>query len=113
MIPKIAGRPQRGMRHAWVHMLLASVVLLVVAGLAVTMNVSKRPIHATSNDWSMFLGDAAHSGYNSAESAINASTVANLKLQWTYQTGGGNISTEPIVASGNVYWGSWDGNEYA
>lgn len=113
MIPKIVGRPQRGMRRAWVHMLLASVVLLVVAGLAVTMNVSKRPIHATSNDWSMFLGDAAHSGYNSAESAINASTVANLKLQWTYQTGGGNISTEPIVANGNVYWGSWDGNEYA
>src|SRR5262249_7004562 len=36
----------------------------------------------------------------------------NLKLHWQYHSGG-NISTQPVVVNGVIYWGSWDGYEHA
>ena len=63
-------------------------------------------------DWSTYLGDNARTDYNSAETKINATTVRDLKVHWKYPTGGA-ISTQPLEADDLVYWGSWDGKEYA
>ena len=67
---------------------------------------------ANSAYWPTYLYSKDHSGYNSKETTITASTAPNLKLHWSY-TAGGSISDQPVEANGNVYWGSWDGNEHA
>jgi len=67
---------------------------------------------AATGDWPTYLSDGAHDGYNSVETAINASTAPNLKLKWTHTARGG-ISTQPVEANNLVYWGSWDGYEHA
>ena len=65
-----------------------------------------------AGDWPMYLADTGRSGYNSTETAINPTTASNLKLHWQYRSGG-NISTQPVVVNGMIYWGSWDGYEHA
>jgi|GEM_PF-493741 polyvinyl alcohol dehydrogenase (cytochrome) len=69
-------------------------------------------VRAAAGDWTMYMGDLSHSGYNEAETIINPSSASSLQLQWT-QTSGGNITAQPIVANGLIYWGSWDGYERA
>lgn len=76
---------------------------------------SKQPAHKVASnvgDWPTYLADNARTGSNSAETAITTTTVSNLKTRWKYTTGG-TISTQPVEANSMVYWGSWDGNEYA
>ena len=65
-----------------------------------------------NGDWPTYLENNARTGYNSAETAINAKTAPNLKLKWKYSIGH-VISVQPVVANGQVYFGAWDGNEYA
>jgi polyvinyl alcohol dehydrogenase (cytochrome) len=67
---------------------------------------------ATTTSWPMFQGDIGHSGYNSAETILNATSVRRLRTVWTAQAGGG-ISGEAAVANGVIYWGSWDGYLHA
>ncbi|MDQ6660594.1 MAG: PQQ-binding-like beta-propeller repeat protein, partial [Chloroflexota bacterium] len=74
--------------------------------------VPRSPAHAASGDWPMFLSNNERTGYNSAETTINTTTVKNLQLKRTFSTGS-QITAQPIEANGQVYWGSWDGNEYA
>jgi polyvinyl alcohol dehydrogenase (cytochrome) len=74
-------------------------------------------VQAASGDWPTYLENAQRSGYNSAETVINATSATNLKMLWKYQAGGyiylNYISAQPIAAHGMIYWGSWDGNEHA
>lgn len=70
------------------------------------------PNFSNTGSWSMYLNGLSHSGYNSFETTINTTTAANLKLHWTYHTGG-SIATQPVVVNSTVYWGAWDGYEYA
>ncbi len=63
-------------------------------------------------DWSAYLMDDGHSGFNKAETAINPTTAARLKLHWMYHANS-FISTQPVEAYGMIYWGSWDGLEHA
>lgn len=67
---------------------------------------------ASSSDWSTYLFNKARAGYNHYEKTITASNAASLKLHWSL-TAGGSISSQPVVASGTIYWGSWDGFEHA
>src|SRR6266566_5124533 len=69
-------------------------------------------ISSTSADWSTYLSDNAHSGFNRAEAGINATTAPTLKQHWMYHAHGG-ISVQPVEADGMIYWGSWDGMEHA
>lgn len=72
---------------------------------------------AIAGDWSTYLGDQNHSGFNRAEKIINPTSAPNLKLHWSAQAGGyiyvNNVTDQPVEANGMVYWGSWDGNEHA
>ncbi|HVB23913.1 MAG TPA: PQQ-binding-like beta-propeller repeat protein [Ktedonobacteraceae bacterium] len=70
------------------------------------------PITLDNDDWPTFLLGDGRSGYNGAETHITPQTASNLALYWSYHTNGG-ITTQPIVAKGVIYWGSWDGYEHA
>jgi polyvinyl alcohol dehydrogenase (cytochrome) len=62
--------------------------------------------------WTTLAHDTGHSGYNSGESAINATTAPSLALAWSHQAAG-PVTSQPVVWGNTVYWGSWDGFEHA
>ena len=100
-------RMQRMQPEMFLGKLAVWVVLLCVIGIQSTTSV-----HAQTAGWPTYLHDNARSGFNAADTKINRSTVANLKLKWTHTTSG-SISTQAIVVNGIAYWGSWDGYEHA
>jgi polyvinyl alcohol dehydrogenase (cytochrome) len=65
----------------------------------------------TSN-WSQYLGNNADSSFNSAETTITPANVGNLKVKWV-STGNKEISDQPIVVNGTVYWGDYNGYIHA
>jgi polyvinyl alcohol dehydrogenase (cytochrome) len=65
-----------------------------------------------SSDWPQYGRDLAGSHYNPHEKALTPATVARLKTKWVFETGA-DVSSEPTVVNGVVYFGSWDGKEYA
>lgn len=106
------GMKNRLRKHGRIH--IAAVGMLVLSVLLV-MGVLALPVpsaHAQVGDWSTYLGDPGHSGYNGSETIINPSTVQGLIQHWSHSVKA-KISTQPIVANGMVYWGSWDGVEHA
>ncbi len=60
----------------------------------------------------MYLYNLAHTGFEGKEKTINAATVGKLAPEWVRQAEG-SVSSEPILANGLLYWGSWDGLEHA
>ena len=86
--------------------LLAPLILAFAPGLQTTRAASP------GAPWPMFMSDPGHPGFNKAETIINKTSASNLKQHWSFQTGGA-ISSQPVEANGLVYWGAWDGNEYA
>ena len=65
-----------------------------------------------AGDWSTYLQDNEHTGFNKAETTINPTTAPRLKLHWMYHAKSA-ISTQPVEAYGMIFWGSWDGLEHA
>ncbi len=64
------------------------------------------------SDWPMYGRDLAGSHYNPNENVITPITIKRLKPKWIFETGG-DVSSQPTVVAGVVYFGSWDGREYA
>ena len=58
------------------------------------------------------MADNARSGFNGAETLINPTTAPHLELKWTH-TAGAYVASQVVEADGLLYWGSWDGFEYA
>jgi outer membrane protein assembly factor BamB len=89
-------------------------IFLLGAVLVVGMPGSRKPAHAvgTSDNWPIYLYDMRHSGFNRAENIITPSSAGSLGLLWSINEGS-TISTQPVIANGMVYWGSWDGLEHA
>lgn len=67
---------------------------------------------AANGNWSTYLYEHNHSGFNDAETVITPSSVSNLHEYWHF-TSNGSISSQPIEVNGRIFFGSWDGNEYA
>ncbi len=67
---------------------------------------------AAPGDWATYMADNGHSGFNAAENVITPATAPTLKLKWTHSAGDAVVS-QPVVSNGLIYWGSWDGFEYA
>src|SRR5947209_15906027 len=117
-IEPLVRKARQEVRHRWksytisVSILIALLILLTVF---VTMPKPTRAVHALGGNWPTFLGDNGHSSFNGAETAINSTTAKTLTKKWTLRSGvaGGRITTQPIVANGMLYWGSWDGVEHA
>ena len=104
------------MRKNPLHLVLGIVSLIIIVGSALVVGVlqPQKPVRAvaSSDEWTTYLHDPGHSGFNSAETIINPSSAGSLNLLWT-ATAGSTISTQPVVANGMIYWGSWDGIEHA
>jgi polyvinyl alcohol dehydrogenase (cytochrome) len=66
----------------------------------------------TSSDWPLYGRDLAGSHYNPNEKQLTPATVGRLKVKWIFETGG-DVSSQPTVVGGVVYFGSWDGKQYA
>jgi hypothetical protein len=60
----------------------------------------------------MFGRDLAGSHYNPTEKQLTPATVGRLKTKWVFEAGA-DVSAEPTVVGGVVYFGSWDGKQYA
>ncbi len=72
---------------------------------------------SNSPNWTTYLGNNARTGFNGAETALNATTFPNLHLKWKTQASTANgvtgITVQPVEANGIIYWGSWDGTFHA
>jgi polyvinyl alcohol dehydrogenase (cytochrome) len=95
--------------NAW-RTVVGTAVLLwaaLVAGIPVAS--------AASGDWPTYQFDNARTGFNSDETTLSSSNVANLTVHWSLQAPGNpnSIFAQPVVANGKIHWGSWNGNEYA
>src|SRR5437588_12985975 len=88
---------------------------LIIAGVLITLPrlTSTQAANAvTPGDWPMYMHDAGRTGYNSNETIINLSSAPHLKQHWRYPLGAA-IFSQPVAASGLIYWGSFDGYEHA
>src|SRR5215813_280635 len=65
-----------------------------------------------SADWPMYGRDLAGSHYNPNEKQLTPANVSRLKAKWVFETGG-DVSSQPTVVGGVLYFGSWDGKQYA
>src|SRR5205085_11299486 len=96
-----------------------SYMLRIVCALALLSALAALAIHrpnsnalAATADWPTFMLNNMRTGFNSAETIINPTSAPHLKMHWT-RTISATISSEPIVANGMLYWGSWNGYEHA
>ncbi len=92
----------------WLVALMGTLLLLLL----IARGLPQSAVAATTNSWSTYMGNNQRSGYNATETIINPTSAPNLKLKWTHKAGGA-VTTQPTVANGMVYWGSWDGIEHA
>src|SRR5690349_3598795 len=88
------------------------VLLTLVTSTLLAFSTPRRALLASSDDWPTFLESNSRTGYSGNETAINLTTIPTLKLNWTYSIGK-EINTQPMIVNGQIYWGAWDGNEYA
>jgi len=64
------------------------------------------------SEWSSYLFSTEGNGFSKAETTLNPTTISKLTRYWSYHAKGA-ISSQPVVANGMIYWGSWDGLEHA
>jgi len=108
----------------WTQKWRQATLLLSFAGiLTLLFAIVSTPTQAAqgaSGDWSTYMANNGHSGFNRSETIINPKTAPHLKVKWVYHNGsntsssstpytGGTISAQPVEARGHIYWGSWDG----
>ncbi len=62
--------------------------------------------------WPTYLFDVERTGYNPDERTVAPSNVTNLTEDWTLPENGSDFSA-PIVVGGTLFYGSWNGYEYA
>jgi len=86
--------------------------LSFVSALQSPKTASRQTTSQSSADWPMFARDLQGSHYNPLERIITPANVKQLKPKWAFETGG-DVSSQPIVVNRVVYFGSWDGKEYA
>jgi outer membrane protein assembly factor BamB len=98
--------------HRSFNPIRASILVLLVMLTAASMGMSERVGYAAGiANWSTYMGGNQHSDFSGAETAFQGIASA-LKLHWKF-TAKGAISAQPVVVNGVVYFGAWDGNEYA
>lgn len=99
---------------------LGLAIILVGVALAIPHISAIQPVRAAQpaanvtggSDWPTYMYGIGRSGYNQTETIINRTSAPKLKVHWTIQSGG-KIFSQPVIANGMVYWGSFDGYEHA
>ena len=94
-------------------------VVAIVAVLGVNIGDALSPANASvgSSNWTSYMngnnsGFNSSVGFSSSHATITPANASMLTKVWT-ATSGGPVFAQPIVANGNVYWGSFDGYERA
>jgi outer membrane protein assembly factor BamB len=88
-----------------------------VVALAVTLPFAASPLVAHGiatglKSWPQSRFDAAHTGYDSAETVLNRSNVSRLKVEWKFQAGH-DIEATPVEAGGLTFVATSAGRLYA
>ena len=92
---------------------IVGVFVVLIGASPISSKPSSFPALAgKAGTWTTYMGGNAHTGFNSTETILNASTASNLKLHWSYKAGGW-ISSQVVIANSTLYWGSADGYEHA
>src|SRR5437868_4198024 len=104
------------------RLIVCAIALVVTSSLAAAQSPhlaanksakAKNPANGQSSaDWPLYGRDLAGSHYNPNEKQLTPATVRRLKVKWIFETGA-DVSSQPTVVNGVVYFGSWDGKEYA
>ena len=114
-IPLRSKASPRHFSKKWRGIVLSALGLLLVTGVMVALPHPKTIQAAntvTAGDWPMYMHDVGRSSNNSTETIINQSSAPQLKQHWAYSEGAA-IFSQPVVAGGLIYWGSFDGYEHA
>jgi outer membrane protein assembly factor BamB len=77
-----------------------------------------QPPRATGSDWDGYLMDATNSAYNAHETTLSPQMMAHLRLVGMFDVGQNipskdAVSTSVVSAGNTLYFGSWNGYEYA
>ena len=92
---------------------IAAAILPIVLTLLFITNASdKKATRPAQSGWPMYGHDISGSFYNPDETTITPATVSRLKTKWIFEAQA-DVSSQPTVVDGVVYFGSWDGKEYA
>lgn len=94
---------------------IAIVLVCIACALPAVEALQKKgsaPARKRSVDWPFFAHDISGSGYNPDETKLTPATVSGLKPKWIFEAEA-DVSSQPVVVDGVVYFGSWDGKEYA
>jgi outer membrane protein assembly factor BamB len=108
------GNLRKVWRGSWIQ--IVGVVGVLALVIVAVVNISRPDVHATlqsnqGGSWPTFLQNNGRTGYNGAD-IINSTTAPNLRQHWMRKITG-QLSSEPVVANGMIYWGSWSGVEHA
>lgn len=103
--------------NKWFRRYAPALLLLLTAGLMLPgVAQSRRFVPASPNgnggNWPVFGRDVYGSHYNPDEKILTPANVANLKVKWVFEALD-DISSQIVVVNNVVYFGSWDGREYA
>jgi uncharacterized protein (TIGR03437 family) len=63
-------------------------------------------------DWTMYLGDPAHSSYLPAETELNPSNLSQLQQSWRLNVGA-PVASGVTTSNGTLFFGAWDGYLYS
>ncbi len=71
-----------------------------------------------NSDWTSYLGNTSNTSYNASENAFGVNNAGQLGLVGVANIGDGSLFAHAIITSvlrynGILYFGSWDGYEYA
>jgi len=69
----------------------------------------------SSSDWTSYLQGIERTGFAASENGLNPTSAPRLGLAWKTSDAGPahGVFSQPVVANGLVYWGSFDGVESA
>ena len=68
--------------------------------------------YAAAADWTMYLGDPAHSSYLPAETELNPSNLSQLQQLWRLNVGA-SVASGVTTSNGTLFFGAWDGYLYS
>ncbi len=68
--------------------------------------------YSSAADWTMYLGDPAHSSYLPAETELNPTNLSQLQQLWKLNVGS-PVASGVATSNGTLFFGAWDGYFYS
>jgi polyvinyl alcohol dehydrogenase (cytochrome) len=79
---------------------------------AITAAVVVADAQPPRTNWPMFGQNISNTAFNASENKISPQTANQLKVKWTFPTGG-DVSARAAVVDGVAYFPDWGGNLFA